>query len=356
MTFRFANPVLYYQKLLLFPSSGTMLEGSPFHGLPLYDYSHEILLVPYRKGLVQIFNRSLNLAQERVQFYTGAVVANYIQQFIQPPVIPPLAPIVIEDAVATPPVVIIATPPPLAPITVEDATTIIPPSKRYGAKNSYYFQRVFKIGPSTQSKLIKRLVPLMLPCLYTISIKNVDFTKLHNCDCTDVRINRVHPYQFEWYRSDLGFHTFTIQLLVDSCRNIRNVMLGRGHNNDSGIAMLTGLNEFVKEMDHRIGFNVLGDSVYRSDIYTTPSSINPLIGKGEEVAPKDEKTIVKSRFHTIQAAKRSVVENEFSLLKGRYQLISNRGIFEPVFLSYIIIMIFHIEQMYRESQINNNNN
>ncbi|KAM9986630.1 hypothetical protein ACTFIY_011062 [Dictyostelium cf. discoideum] len=188
----------------------------------------------------------------------------------------------------------------------------------------------------------------MLPCIYTITTTTINFNLLHHVDCTYVRINRVHPFQYQWYRTDLGYHTFTIQLLVDSLKNIKSAIVGKGHNNDSGMAMITGLNEFVTEFKKKNNFQVLGDSVYGSDIFTTPTSINPSLGEGEELMENKEKEACKSIFKKMQASKRSVVETEFADMKNRYGTISTRGIYDQYFLSYCTILVFHIEQLNKE--------
>eukprot|EP01133_Synstelium_polycarpum_P012217 gene12217-14306_t len=61
----------------------------------------------------------------------------------------------------------------------------------------------------------------------------------YSVDCTSHYINRVHPYQGA---------------------------LGKGHNNDSGFANITGLNDTVTEND----LVVLGDLAYKSSVYVTP--------------------------------------------------------------------------------------
>ncbi|KAK5576862.1 hypothetical protein RB653_001799 [Dictyostelium firmibasis] len=168
-----------------------------------------------------------------------------------------------------------------------------------GPNSTSLLKRIFSISSATISRAVRALIPLMIPCLYTISLELMNLNCLHYVDCTDFRINRVHPYQFEWYRGDLKYHSFTIQILVD----------------ENGI------------------------------LFYTPKRIKNLLGKGDEILSNQERKVVESRFHHFQAGKRSLLENKFADIKNRWGIVKQRGIHQPNFISYCLIMIFHIEQI-----------
>ncbi|KAK5581718.1 hypothetical protein RB653_001755, partial [Dictyostelium firmibasis] len=215
-----------------------------------------------------------------------------------------------------------------------------------GPNSTSLLKRIFSISSATISRAVRALIPLMIPCLYTISLELMNLNCLHYVDCTDFRINRVHPYQFEWYRGDLKYHSFTIQILVDENGTIDSAIIGKGHNNDSGMSMLTGLNDliysFIKNGEE---FSVLADPAYNGTLFYTPKRIKNLLGKGDEILSNQERKVVESRFHHFQAGKRSLVENKFADMKNRWGIVKQRGIHQPNFLSYCLIMIFHIEQI-----------
>ncbi|KAK5583343.1 hypothetical protein RB653_004935 [Dictyostelium firmibasis] len=215
-----------------------------------------------------------------------------------------------------------------------------------GPNSTSLLKRIFSISSATISRAVRALIPLMIPCLYIISLELMNLNCLHYVDCTDFRINRVHPYQFEWYRGDLKYHYFTIQILVDENGTIDSAIIGKGHNNDSGMSMLTGLNDliysFIKNGEE---FAVLADPAYNGTLFYTPKRIKNLLGKGDEILSNQERKVVESRFHHFQAGKRSLVENKFADMKNRWGIVKQRGIHQPNFLSYCLIMIFHIEQI-----------
>ncbi|KAK5583349.1 hypothetical protein RB653_004941 [Dictyostelium firmibasis] len=203
-----------------------------------------------------------------------------------------------------------------------------------GPNSTSLLKRIFSISSATISRAVRALIPLMIPCLYTISLELMNLNCLHYVDCTDFRINRVHPYQFEWYRGDLKYHSFTIQILVDENGTIDSAIIGKGHNNDSGMSMLTGLNDliysFIKNGEE---FSVLADPAYNGTLFYTPKRIKNLLGKGDEILSNQERKVVESRFHHFQAGKRSLVENKFADMKNRWGIVKQRGIHQPNFLS-----------------------
>ncbi|KAK5577057.1 hypothetical protein RB653_001994 [Dictyostelium firmibasis] len=56
----------------------------------------------------------------------------------------------------------------------------------------------------------------------------------------------------------------------------------------------------------------IGGSEYKSSIYSTPNSIDPYLGNGENILPNNERKISQSRFHTALASRRNQVENGFA--------------------------------------------
>eukprot|EP01133_Synstelium_polycarpum_P020023 gene20023-23998_t len=128
---------------------------------------------------------------------------------------------------------------------------------------------LFNISASTVSRLLTTMVPIANEALNgVITMDDFDPDLLHSIDCTCHPIQRVHPGQIEYYRGDVHSHFITCQLLVSEDGDIKSVVMAKGHNNDGGLANISGMTSFVKVND----ILVLADQGYSCNIWITPVS------------------------------------------------------------------------------------
>lgn len=106
-------------------------------------------------------------------------------------------------------------------------------------------------------------------------------------DCTSLLRRRVHPGQIMYYRGDIHGHQLTAQLLCDLRGRMIEVVIGLGHNNDAGLAILTKLKS-------RLPFAVLADSGYSGAPFVTPDSTR---GKTWNNKQKGARSVVEVVFH-----------------------------------------------------------
>ncbi|KAN0033069.1 hypothetical protein ACTA71_008454 [Dictyostelium dimigraforme] len=164
---------------------------------------------------------------------------------------------------------------------------------------------IFQVSISVIHNIKTKIFPLMMEAL-SGAIKpwtnNISKPSLYAIDCTCHPIVRCHPGQREMYRSDKGCHFISSQLIVDiNTQMIVDVVIGKGRNNDPGLAIKSGTNDIV------VGNNlkVLADSAYRSKYYITPRSHSYTDGSKKSI----------SHFKKEHAALRSIVERTFKHVK-----------------------------------------
>ena len=103
------------------------------------------------------------------------------------------------------------------------------------------------ISESTISREIRFLSGILyqvLPLFNTVfdcEIRNLPCYAV--VDCTSHIRNRVHPGQAFYYRCDKHSHFITVQVVYSENEHLYQVKLAFGHNNDSGMLIITGVKE-----------------------------------------------------------------------------------------------------------------
>jgi len=85
-------------------------------------------------------------------------------------------------------------------------------------------------------------------------------------DCTSHFRFRVHPRQADWYSGDKGRFFHTAQVVTTLTGEIVSVIIGLGHNNDSGMFKLTQMSQLLLPGN----LYLLADSGYGHSLLVTP--------------------------------------------------------------------------------------
>ncbi|EAL61308.1 hypothetical protein DDB_G0292368 [Dictyostelium discoideum AX4] len=157
----------------------------------------------------------------------------------------------------------------------------------------------FKCSISTLSRYKRDGIPIMCEALrFVIPTWKPEPNTIYAIDCTTSPICRPHPGQREFYRGDQGYHFLGVQLIVDITKFlIVDVIIGKGRNNDSGLANISGTTDLVLKNK----LVILADRGYSKNKFVTPNSLDLIEGE-----PTEE---LVTEFRDFVSKNRSCVEN-----------------------------------------------
>lgn len=119
-------------------------------------------------------------------------------------------------------------------------------------------------------------------------------------DCASHFRHQVHPGQADWYRGDKHRFFIGAQVVVSLVGEIFSVCLGKGHNNDQAMLLVTEMKEYLR--DHNLRW--LADGGYRFAPYL--------------ITPNDRN--MPQEWNNTQKGLRSIVEVVISLAKHNKSL------------------------------------
>lgn len=190
---------------------------------------------------------------------------------------------------------------------------------------------IYKIHKSTVTREIKHIIPKLYLALQPLKLirfpekwaPSAFESVVGAIDCGSHYRNRVHPRQADYYRGDKHAHFLTAQVITALDGTILSVVLGLGHNNDSGMFVLSGTKEFLS--NH--GIKLVADRGYSHVCLVTPDDL-----------------FHDKKWNNVQKSLRSVVEVVIGLAKN-WGTAAQRFRMNPEIHELVLIIVYTLVQL-----------